>query len=113
MWNPFRAARQRRADEERQRTAEREAFMQVLATIADSFAEAQRASHDAVAELAKASAAQAATLQDHLALFRVTSLPTSRVLRDEDEYQREMERLGLDTADQLRYVLAQTADPEN
>jgi hypothetical protein len=105
MWNPFRRA-------ELERTRERELFLSTLSTIAESFAEAQRSSHEAVAALAQASTAQAAALQEHLALFRVTSAPTSRVMRDQDEYERELARLSTDMRQQLDYVLKQTEDPE-
>lgn len=110
MWNPFRS---RREAEDRQRALERETFIQTLAGLIETFADTQRASHDAVAELARASTAQAVALQDHLALFKVSSAPVSRTHRDADEYEAEMSRLGLDMKQQLEYVLAQTGDPEN
>lgn len=110
MWNPFRRARE-------QRERERDVFVQTLATIAESFAEAQRASHEAVAKLAEASTAQATALQEHLSLFRVTGAPVSRVMRDQDEYEKELQRLGFPTEasmrEQLNFVLRGTEDPEN
>lgn len=95
------------------RQREREMFVQTLATIAESFADAQRASHEAVAKLAEASTAQANTLQEHLALFRVNAPPISRVMRDADEYQAELNRMSSDIREQLDYVLRATEDPEN
>lgn len=90
----------------------REDFLKAISSIAEHFSLGQRAQAEQVGKLADASAAQAAAFQSHLALFSVTSPPTSRTLRDADEYQSEIERAGFPALapyeDQLKWVLSNT-----
>ncbi len=93
--------RWRRAQE-----ADRQAYLSAIKSM-EAVATAQSAAHAAMAQAMTA----------YLTLFKVDQPPTSRVIRDEDEYQAELVRLGftpgatafpyahLTPPDQLRHVL--------
>lgn len=65
---------------------EREKDRQLLTQIVREISETSRAQ-------IRALEAQADAYRAHLAMFEVTEAPESRVVRDEDEWQMEMERV--------------------
>ena len=90
----------------------REDFLRAIASITEHFALGQRAQAEQVGKLADATAAQSEAFKSHLALFSVSEPPTSRTIRDIDEYQSELQRSGFPTngteEEQLTWVLANT-----
>jgi hypothetical protein len=104
FWNPFRlAAEAARAD--------RQAMLEVLKLQHQESLEAMRSINETAGKMADASKAQAESFTAYLSLFKVSSPPESRVMRDADEYQEQLRRDGFpvdaDQPTQLEWVLAQ------
>jgi Asp-tRNA(Asn)/Glu-tRNA(Gln) amidotransferase C subunit len=97
---------------------EREAFLTTLSAIAQAFSSAQEATNAAVSQMAKASEAQANAMREHLALFSVQNLPTSRVMRDADELRAEIARTAdfphdASPREQALWVLSASNNPDD
>lgn len=120
FWNPFRAHRERlqreRAADLADRSAERDTLLEAIHLIAENFSKTTQTIHATVGQLAAAQTAQAKAFSDHLALFKVSEAPVSRVTRDSDEFAAEIARNnpgippGLNPAQQLQWVLDHSTD---
>lgn len=79
-------------------------FLKSLETIQATSAQESKANAEALIAVAKGMTAQAASFGEWMKCFQTTSAPTSTIIREEDEYRMEQERLeaqGLGLPDEM------------
>jgi G:T/U-mismatch repair DNA glycosylase len=112
-WRERRDAREAR--ERQHQLAMLESIGRTLESVVDSQTALVKQTSDALIEIAKSNAAQAAAFSDWLKSFQTTSAPTATTVTEEDEYMAEQAKLleamgispqGADVPEEFKLALA-------